>query len=286
MPRPAGAPAANAASGTPPDELWDTHRVEATRLEPEHHVVVAGRERIAYDTLVHATGVSSLVPDVDGLEGASNLVALRTPQDARSLLDLRAAGARRAVVVGGGFFGVEAADALASAGWEVSLVEQGGRILPAFSDAIAGRAAKALAAAGVTITCGVGLASGRRASTASSRSGSRRPSSATCSTATRTPPATWRGTGMPRRAPPAPMPDFANILFAGPCNRTCPFCIGKAMPGRVNVDNLDTSRHRRDRRGRQRAAHRAGRAHGHGHGSAALPPRGPPRAAPPRPPAR
>jgi MoaA/NifB/PqqE/SkfB family radical SAM enzyme len=35
------------------------------------------------------------------------------------------------------------------------------------------------------------------------------------------------------------MPDFANILFAGPCNRTCPFCIGKLMPDRVNVDNLD-----------------------------------------------
>lgn len=33
------------------------------------------------------------------------------------------------------------------------------------------------------------------------------------------------------------MYDFANILFAGPCNRTCPWCIGKALPDRVNVDN-------------------------------------------------
>ena len=33
--------------------------------------------------------------------------------------------------------------------------------------------------------------------------------------------------------------DFANILFAGPCNRACPFCIGRLMPDRVNVDNLD-----------------------------------------------
>jgi hypothetical protein len=33
--------------------------------------------------------------------------------------------------------------------------------------------------------------------------------------------------------------DFANILFAGPCNRACPFCIGKAMPARVNENNLD-----------------------------------------------
>ena len=35
------------------------------------------------------------------------------------------------------------------------------------------------------------------------------------------------------------MIDFANILFAGPCNRACPFCIGKAMPDRVNQNNLD-----------------------------------------------
>lgn len=32
--------------------------------------------------------------------------------------------------------------------------------------------------------------------------------------------------------------DFANILFAGPCNRRCPFCIGRQLPERVNTDNL------------------------------------------------
>lgn len=35
------------------------------------------------------------------------------------------------------------------------------------------------------------------------------------------------------------MPDFANILFAGPCNRFCPFCIGKQLPQAVQTDNLD-----------------------------------------------
>lgn len=33
--------------------------------------------------------------------------------------------------------------------------------------------------------------------------------------------------------------DFANILFAGPCNRFCPFCIGKELADRVNANNLD-----------------------------------------------
>jgi len=33
--------------------------------------------------------------------------------------------------------------------------------------------------------------------------------------------------------------DFANVLFAGPCNRACPWCIGKQLPDEANVDNLD-----------------------------------------------
>lgn len=36
-----------------------------------------------------------------------------------------------------------------------------------------------------------------------------------------------------------PQFDFANILFAGPCNRFCPFCIGKEVPAQANVNNLD-----------------------------------------------
>lgn len=34
--------------------------------------------------------------------------------------------------------------------------------------------------------------------------------------------------------------DFANILFAGPCNRSCPYCIGKKLPARVNHNNLES----------------------------------------------
>ncbi len=34
------------------------------------------------------------------------------------------------------------------------------------------------------------------------------------------------------------MYDFANVLFAGPCNRACPFCIGRLVPARANAPNL------------------------------------------------
>ncbi len=35
------------------------------------------------------------------------------------------------------------------------------------------------------------------------------------------------------------MYDFANLLFSGPCNARCPFCIGKQVDPRLNVNNLD-----------------------------------------------
>ncbi len=32
--------------------------------------------------------------------------------------------------------------------------------------------------------------------------------------------------------------DFANILFAGPCNARCPYCIGRQIDPRLSVNNL------------------------------------------------
>ena len=33
--------------------------------------------------------------------------------------------------------------------------------------------------------------------------------------------------------------DFANILFAGPCNQHCPYCIGQQVDPALNQNNLD-----------------------------------------------
>jgi MoaA/NifB/PqqE/SkfB family radical SAM enzyme len=39
-------------------------------------------------------------------------------------------------------------------------------------------------------------------------------------------------------APRTAQYDFANILFAGPCNARCPFCIGRQIDPRLSVNNL------------------------------------------------
>ncbi len=33
--------------------------------------------------------------------------------------------------------------------------------------------------------------------------------------------------------------DFANILFAGPCNLRCPYCIGRQIEPALNQNNLN-----------------------------------------------
>jgi len=38
----------------------------------------------------------------------------------------------------------------------------------------------------------------------------------------------------------SPTYDFANILFAGPCNLRCPYCIGRQLDPALNQNNLNT----------------------------------------------
>ena len=72
--------------------------------------------------LVLATGSQAVVPPVPGAAGA---VAFRTLDDCRTILE--AAGtARRAVVVGGGLLGLEAARGLAGRGLPVTLLHRPG----------------------------------------------------------------------------------------------------------------------------------------------------------------
>ncbi|MFG1889872.1 FAD-dependent oxidoreductase [Micromonospora sp. NPDC049051] len=81
-------------------------------------------DRVAYDHLVLATGSRAVVPPLPGLDGPrlpERVVPFRTLDDCRRILAV-AAGARRALVLGGGLLGLEAARALAARGLDVAVV--------------------------------------------------------------------------------------------------------------------------------------------------------------------
>lgn len=76
----------------------------------------------SYDELVIATGGSGVRPPIPGIDGPG-VFDIRTIPDADRIRGAIEAGARRAVVVGGGYIGVEVAEAFVARGLEVTLLE-------------------------------------------------------------------------------------------------------------------------------------------------------------------
>jgi NADPH-dependent 2,4-dienoyl-CoA reductase/sulfur reductase-like enzyme len=115
-------------------------RHEVTAIDLDRREVLAralddgGREvRERFDQLVYATGAVPIRPDWPGIDtaGVFGVQTLDDGDAVRRWLDDPASPRRpsRAVVVGGGYIGVEMAEALVRHGLSVSLVEQAGQPL-------------------------------------------------------------------------------------------------------------------------------------------------------------
>jgi len=127
--------------------------VSVVGIDPGRRVVVTTEDTHEYDALVLATGARPVVPPLDGLS-LGNVHAFRTLDDCRAIA-AGAAGAGRAVVLGGGLLGVEAARGLAGRGLDVTIVHAGPWLMERQLDADGGRVlAAALADAGVRVVVG------------------------------------------------------------------------------------------------------------------------------------
>lgn len=98
--------------------------------------------RIGYDTLVLATGSRAVVPPIDGLrqpDGSliQGAAVFRTLDDCDRILEL-ARTATRAVVLGGGLLGLEAARGLAGRGLAIDLVHREPFLMERQLDGVAG----------------------------------------------------------------------------------------------------------------------------------------------------
>lgn len=117
-------------------------------------------ERMPFDAVIFSGGAGVIWPNVDGLrERAPGLTAFRNWDDLTGIREALAAGAKKAVVLGCGHNGLDAAEGLFDAGLEVQVVEKAGRILPTLSLPASHAAADALQARGVKLTLGDGVAS-------------------------------------------------------------------------------------------------------------------------------
>jgi NADPH-dependent 2,4-dienoyl-CoA reductase/sulfur reductase-like enzyme len=108
---------------------------------------------LAYDKLIIATGAKPVVPDIAGIE---HVYPLHTMADSFKLHETVMSGRiRRAVVVGGGYIGVEMADALTHRGIEVELIGRSDTVLPTVDPPIGERIRAQLESRNVTVRTGI-----------------------------------------------------------------------------------------------------------------------------------
>ena len=103
---------------------------EVTHIDPQRRCVQARTPdgsvaSVEYDALVLSPGATPVRPPIPGIERA---LMLRDIEDTDALARA-CAGAQNAVVIGGGFIGVELAENLVHAGIEVALIESAPQVM-------------------------------------------------------------------------------------------------------------------------------------------------------------
>jgi len=146
-----------------PGTFWEKHNIDA-RINQEVIQIDLSPRRVfirdtethrqyaePFDHLVIATGAVPIRPPVEGID-AKGVYSLRYIEDG---VDVRKAieteGARTAVVVGGGYIGIEMAEALLMQGLEVSMIDMLPEVMGTLDTDMGALVSKALRDAGVNL---------------------------------------------------------------------------------------------------------------------------------------
>ena len=114
-------------------------------------VTTQSGEAIAYDRLVLAHGGDLFIPPIEGIRNAG----VFSCKQLQETLKLKSHAGRRAVVIGSGAIGIEAAEALKKKGYAVTIIELLDWILPAlFDEATARHLEAALRGYGIDVLTG------------------------------------------------------------------------------------------------------------------------------------
>lgn len=109
-------------------------------------------ERLGFDAVIFAGGAEPIWPTIEGLEQrAPGVTHFRNLDDLHELKRAIDNNAKRAVVIGCGPIGLDAATGLRAAGLEVHIIEANSRILPSLSLTAARAAARALERSGTQL---------------------------------------------------------------------------------------------------------------------------------------
>lgn len=137
------------------------HRARA--IDPSRRVVTVTDEegylhQLVYDQLIVATGAAPLLPAIMGLD-LPGVFPLHTMQESFHLhhqLDTQPAP-RSSVIVGGGYIGLEMADALTHRGVAVTLLQRGPTVLTTVDPSLGGLVAEELRRHGVAVVTDIAV---------------------------------------------------------------------------------------------------------------------------------
>lgn len=139
--------------------------VEALEIDRDKKIVKAfdiqNKEEIIfnYDKLVIATGADPIKPPIEGID-LEGVYYMRTPDDAIAVREVvETNNVKRAVVVGGGFIGLEVAENLHEMGVKTTLVEAMEHIMPGFDDEVSSYVENELIENGIMVLTGERLTS-------------------------------------------------------------------------------------------------------------------------------
>ena len=136
-------------------------RNEVTAIDRERKVVkvhdlVLNREyELNYDQLVLSPGAQPVIPPIPGIKRA---LTLRTVEDVTLIVDAVEAQPRHAVVIGGGFIGIETAENLKQRGIETTIIEALDQVLAPLDAEMAIPVAHEVRKHGVHLHLGVAVA--------------------------------------------------------------------------------------------------------------------------------
>lgn len=121
--------------------------------------LASGAERAdRYDHLVLSPGANAIIPAIPGVD-LPGVFTVRTVPDARTVRAwIAARQATRALVVGGGFIGLEMAENLRHRGLQVTLVEKADQVMPPLDAEMAAPVLARLQAHGVAVILGDAVA--------------------------------------------------------------------------------------------------------------------------------
>lgn len=133
--------------------------IDRTKQEIEvEDLKTSNRYREKYDALVLAPGASPIRPALPGIN-LPGIYSLRTIPDSRDIRNwIVQHNARKAVIVGGGFIGLEMAENLVRRGISVTIIEMQNHVMPALDYEMAVPVGSHLLANGVSLNLGDAVA--------------------------------------------------------------------------------------------------------------------------------